>query len=300
VAWYCGSKEQQNLLSFREDTMLATTKDILVPARQHGYGVGAFNCINLEYAKVVIDCAVAKNSPIIVAVTPGAAKYSGWAGLAGAILAMAQQAPVPVALHLDHGTNLEQVAAAVAAGFSGVMIDASHLRLSENIALTRAAAALVQPQISLEGELGEIGGQEEGIESAGVLTDPETVAEFVAATGVDVLATSFGSVHQKEKQDAELDLPRLERIAASTDVPLVLHGGSGVPYQTLQAAIARGVAKVNVGTEMQKTYARVLRQTIAENPAQWDVRKLLEPSNQALAAVVSERLEVMGCVGRAS
>ena len=279
---------------------LVTSAQILTPARSNRYAVGAFNCINLEYAKAVVDTAQELRSPVIVAVTTGAAKYSGWSGFPAAIRAMAEAATVPVCLHLDHGLSLEDIHKALEAGFSSVMIDASHLPFEENIALTRSAVQAAHAAgVSLEGELGEIGGKEEEIESQGVFTDPKTVPTFVEATGVDVLAIAFGSVHQKEKQDAELDLPRLEQIAAKTALPLVLHGGSGVPYPTVQAAIQRGIAKVNVGTELQKTYARVLRETSAAHPAEWDVRKLLAPSNKALGAVIRERLEVFGSVGRA-
>ena len=278
---------------------LVTSAQILNPARAKGYAVGAFNCINLEYAKAVIDTAQEMNSPVIVAVTTGAAKYSGWSGFPAAIRAMAEAATVPVCLHLDHGLSLEDIHKALKSGFSSVMIDASHLPFDDNIALTRSAAQAAHAAgVSLEGELGEIGGKEEEIESQGVFTDPETVPAFVEATGLDVLAVAFGSVHQKEKQDAQLDLPRLEQIAAKTGLPLVLHGGSGVPYPTVQAAIARGIAKVNVGTELQKTYARTLRETLASQPTEWDVRKLLAASNKALGGVIQERLEVFGSVGK--
>lgn len=279
---------------------LVTSKEILVPARQKGYGVGAFNCVNLEYVRAVLDSAMALRSPVIVAVTPGAAKYSGWEGFPAAIRAMAQAASVPVCLHLDHGSSPEEVEKALRAGFTSVMIDASHLPLGENIALTRRVVEIAHAAgVSVEGELGEIGGQEEHVESAGVLTDPEAVPGFVEATGLDVLAASFGSVHQKAARDAVLDLERLERIARATSLPLVLHGGSGVPFPTVQQAIARGVAKINVGTELQRTFTRTLRETLSAQPAEWDVRKLLGPSVKALGQAVRERLEVFGSVDQA-
>ncbi len=279
---------------------LVTSKEILVPARQKGYGVGAFNCVNLEYVRAVLDSAMALRSPVIVAVTPGAAKYSGWEGFPAAIRAMAQAASVPVCLHLDHGSSTEEVEKALRAGFTSVMIDASHLPLGENIALTRRVVEIAHAAgVSVEGELGEIGWQEEHVESAGVLTDPEAVPGFVEATGLDVLAASFGSVHQKAARDAVLDLERLEHIARATSLPLVLHGGSGVPFPTVQQAIARGVAKINVGTELQRTFTRTLRETLSAQPAEWDVRKLLGPSVKALGQAVRERLEVFGSVDQA-
>lgn len=279
---------------------LVTSKEILVPARAGGYGVGAFNCVNLEYVRAVLDTAVALHSPVIVAVTPGAAKYSGWTGFPAAIRAVAEAAPVPVCLHLDHGTTLEEVEKALRSGFSSVMIDASHLALAENIELTRRVAKMAHAAgVGVEGELGQIGGQEEGVESAGVLTDPEAVPGFVEESGVDVLATSFGSVHQKATQDAVLDLERLRRIAAATPVPLVLHGGSGVPFPAVRQAISLGIAKINVGTELQRTFTRTLRETLAAHPAEWDARKLLGPSVKALGEAVRERLATFGSVGKA-
>lgn len=153
---------------------------------------------------------------------------------------MAEAARVPVVLHLDHGQSLEDIRRALEAGFSSVMIDGSHLPLEENITLTRQAARMAHAVgVSLEGELGQIGGKEEEIVSEGLMTDPETVPYFVEATGLDVLAVSFGSAHQKTTRDTQLDLPRLERIAAATPLPLVLHGGSGVPADMLRAATAR-------------------------------------------------------------
>ncbi|MFZ5992842.1 MAG: class II fructose-bisphosphate aldolase [Deinococcota bacterium] len=279
---------------------LATATEVLKPARAHRYAVGAFNCINIEYVRAVVDTAEGLHSPVIVALTTGALNYAGWEALPAAVRAVAEAARVPVVLHLDHGQSLEDIRRALEAGFSSVMIDGSHLPLEENITLTRQAARMAHAVgVSLEGELGQIGGKEEEIVSEGLMTDPETVPYFVEATGLDVLAASFGSAHQKTTRDTQLDLPRLERIAAATPLPLVLHGGSGVPADMLRAATARGVAKVNVGTELQRTFARILRETLQAHPEEWDVRKLLGPSVKAVASVVQERLETLGSVGRA-
>jgi ketose-bisphosphate aldolase len=179
------------------------------------------------------------------------------------------------------------------------MIDGAALSFEDNIAITKRAVQIAHAAgASLEAELGEIGGKEEEIESGGVMTDPSRVPEFVSSTGLDVLAPAFGSVHQKEKRDASLDLARLELIAAATTAPLVLHGGSGVPKDQVQGAIARGVAKVNVGTEMQRTFTRVLRETLAANPTEWDARKFLKPASVAVAAAVKERIEMCGSSGK--
>jgi fructose-bisphosphate aldolase, class II len=278
---------------------LVSGLEILRPARQHQYAVGAFNCINLEYVRAVINVARELNSPIIVALTPGALKYSGWDALPAAVRAMADASSIPVAMHLDHGTRISEVEMAAKAGFSSIMIDGAALPYFDNVKITKAAAEIAHAAgASLEGELGEIGGQEEHIVSEGVMTDPDAVAGFVDATGLDVLATSFGSVHQKAKRDAVLDLERLEKIAAATNAPLVLHGGSGVPDDQLRAVISRGVAKVNVGTELQRTFSRILRETAIAHPDEWDARKLLGPATIALEAVVRSRLEPLGSAGR--
>ena len=278
---------------------LANGLQVLAKARREGYGVGAFNCINIEYIRAVVDTAQALSSPVIVALTPGALKYAGWEALSAAAKAVAEAASVPVVVHLDHGTTLEEVEQAARFGFSSIMIDGAALSFEDNIALTKRAAVIAHAAgASLEAELGEIGGKEEEIESAGVMTDPARVPEFVASTGLDVLAPAFGSVHQKEKRDAKLDLLRLEQIAAATGAPLVLHGGSGVPKDQVQGAIARGIAKVNVGTEMQRTFTRVLRETLAANPSEWDARKFLKPATKAVAEVVRERIEMCGSGGR--
>jgi fructose-bisphosphate aldolase, class II len=278
---------------------LVSGLEMLRPARQHKYAVGAFNCINLEYVRAVINVARELNSPIIVALTPGALKYSGWDALPAAVRAMAEASSIPVAMHLDHGTKIMEVEMAARAGFSSIMIDGAALPYDQNVEITKAAAEIAHAAgASLEGELGEIGGQEEHIVSEGVMTDPDAVAGFVDATHLDVLATSFGSVHQKATRDAVLDLERLEKIAAATSAPLVLHGGSGVPDDQLRAVIARGVAKVNVGTEMQRTFSRVLRETAIARPDEWDTRKLLGPATTALEAVIRARLEPLGSAGR--
>ena len=279
---------------------LVTATEILAPARTDGYAVGAFNCINIEFARAVVDSAQALNSPVIVALTTGALKYAGWQALPAAVRAMADAASVPVVMHLDHGLNLPDIERALRAGFSSVMIDASEHSFEDNIRLSRAAAEMAHAAgASLEAELGQIGGKEEEIEAAGAMTDPTTVPEFVASTGLDVLAAAFGSVHQKAVRDAKLDLTRLEQISARTSVPIVLHGGSGVPFESVQAAIKRGVAKVNVGTELQRRFSRTLRETLNAQPDEWDARKLIAPSIRALEAIVRERIEVFGSASKA-
>jgi fructose-bisphosphate aldolase, class II len=278
---------------------LVTANDVLIPARAAGYAVGAFNCINLEFVGACIAAAELENSPVMIATTTGALKYASWVGFPAAIRAMAQASSVPVVLHLDHGLKLEEVERALKAGFSSIMIDASHLSFEENVALTKQAADLAhQYNVSLEAEIGQIGGKEDDIVADEALTDPGMVAEFVRLTGLDILAPAFGSAHQKTRGEISLDLPRLEKIAAATALPLVLHGGSGVPFEAMRQVIARGVAKVNLGTELQKTFSSKLRETLQVEPSEWDGRKLFKPSIETLTGVVRDRMKTIGSSGK--
>ena len=278
---------------------LVTANDVLIPARANGYAVGAFNCINLEFVQACIQAAEAENSPVMIATTTGALKYASWVGFPAAIRAMAEASAVPVVLHLDHGQTLEEIERALKAGFSSIMIDASHLPYGENIALTKKAAELTHAYgMSLEAEIGQIGGKEDDIVADEALTDPSVVEDFVRSTGLDILAPAFGSAHQKTRGDISLDLPRLEKIAAATPLPLVLHGGSGVPFEAMQNVIARGVGKVNLGTELQKTFSAKLRETFLANPSEWDGRKLFKPSIETLTNVVRDRMKTIGSSGK--
>lgn len=270
---------------------LVTTQELLPRALAGGYAVGAFNCVNIEFARAVVDAAQELGQPVIVAVTAGAATYAGWDALPAAVLGMARAAAVPVCLHLDHGRTLAEVERALQAGFTSVMIDASALPLEENIRLTRAAAELAHAAgVGLEGELGRIGGKEDGHEAQGRLTEPADVGRFVEESGVDALAAAFGNVHQMAAREAVLDLGLVERVSTLARRPLVLHGGSGVPFAALRGVIARGVAKVNIGTELQRCFTRTLRETLAARPDEADARKLLRPSTLAVQALVRERI----------
>jgi fructose-bisphosphate aldolase class II len=278
---------------------LVTANDVLIPARAGGYAVGAFNCINLEFVNACIAAAELENSPVMIATTTGALKYASWTGFPAAIRAMAEASAVPVVLHLDHGQTLEEIERALKAGFSSIMIDASHMSFEENVALTKKAAEMTHGYgVSLEAEIGQIGGKEDDIVAEEALTDPGMVAEFVALTGLDILAPAFGSAHQKNRGEISLDLPRLEKIATATPLPLVLHGGSGVPFEAMRQVIARGVGKVNLGTELQKTFSSKLRETLLENPSEWDGRKLFKPSIDTLTNLVRDRMKTIGSSGK--
>ncbi|PNY79703.1 class II fructose-bisphosphate aldolase [Deinococcus koreensis] len=278
---------------------LVTSLDILPQAHAGGYAVGAFNCVNIEFARAVVGAAEELGQPVIVALTAGAANYAGWDALPAAVLGMAREARVPVCLHLDHGTSLAEVERALQAGFSSVMIDASALPLEENIRLTRAAAELAHAAgVGLEGELGRIGGKEDGIEAQSRLTDPQDVGRFVEESGVDFLAAAFGSVHQMAAREAVLDLGLVAQVDALAGRPLVLHGGSGVPFETVRGVIERGVAKVNIGTELQRCFCAALRQTLASRPDESDARKLLRPSIAAVQALVRERIALFSGAAR--
>jgi fructose-bisphosphate aldolase, class II len=279
-----GQNQYKSRITQEEKKMpLVTANDVLIPARASGYAVGAFNCINLEFVQACIAAAELENSPVMIATTTGALKYASWVGFPAAIRAMAQASSVPVVLHLDHGLKLEEVERALKAGFSSIMIDASHLSFEENVKLTKQAADLAhQYNVSLEAEIGQIGGKEDDIVADEALTDPGVVAEFVRLTGLDILAPAFGSAHQKTRGE----------------ISLVLHGGSGVPFEAMRQVIARGVAKVNLGTELQKTFSSKLRETIQADSSEWDGRKLFKPSIETLTNVMRDRMKTIGSSGK--
>jgi len=283
---------------------LVTAAEILGRAEAGGWAVGAFNCNNMEIVQAIIRAAEAENAPVIIQASQGAIKYAGLEYIA----ALARQAvagtAVPVALHLDHGTSFEQVVRCIRAGFSSVMIDGSHLPLEENIALTRRVVEVAHAVgVSVEAELGRIGGTEDDIsvsEREALLTDPEEAREFVAATGVDALAVAVGTAHGRYKGVPRLDFERLSRIKALVDVPLVLHGSSGVPAEAVREAVRRGVRKINIDTDIRQAFTDAARRVLEADPDEIDPRRVLGPAREAATAVIREKIRLFGSAGRAA
>jgi fructose-bisphosphate aldolase class II len=304
--------------------MLVTNKDLLYPARQKAYAVGAFNINNLESLLAVAEAAVEEKSPVIVAVTPSAIKYAGLAYLAKIAKTAAETAPVPMSLHLDHGENFETAAKCIEAGFTSVMIDGSFLKFEENAALTKRVVDFAHPKgVTVEAELGRLAGVEESTveEKEAVLTDPNAAKEFVEKTGVDALAVAIGTSHgaYKFKAEPKLDFERLKFIKEKVDVPLVLHGASsvpqwiiekavkygaeltgakGIPEEHIKKAISLGIAKINIDTDLRLAFTATIREFLAKSPKEFDPRKILGPAKEAMKELVKGKMRLFGSSGK--
>ena len=273
---------------------LVPTAEIVSAARAAERGVGAFNVIGIEHAEGIVAGAEAAGSPVILQVSENCVAYHGALQPIGqAVLTIAAGAAVPVAVHLDHATDSVLVEAAVRLGFGSVMYDASRLPYAANVAATaRIAAWCHERDVWLEAELGEVGGKD-GVHAAGARTQPGEAASFVAATGADALAVAVGSSHAMLSRDAVLDLELVTRIRAAVSVPLVLHGSSGVPDDTLSAAVQAGLTKINIATQLNKVFSAAVRHRLAEDAAMTDPRRYLSTGRDAIAAEVSRLLGVL-------
>ena len=287
--------------------MLVNARDMLIKARKEGYAVGQFNINNLEWTKAVLLTAQECNSPVILGVSEGAGKYmTGFKTVAAMVKAMVEELniTVPVALHLDHGTY-EGAQKCIEAGFTSVMFDGSHYGIEENIAKTKEIVAMAHAKgISVEAEVGSIGGEEDGVTGKGEVADAQECA-MIAGLGIDFLAAGIGNIHGKYPANWQgLDFEALEKIMNATDgMPLVLHGGTGIPAEMIQKSTALGVAKINVNTECQLSFAEATRKYIEAGKDQqgkgYDPRKLLAPGFEGIKATVKEKMELFGSVGKA-
>ena len=287
--------------------MLVSARDMLIKARDGHYAVGQFNINNLEWTKAILLTAQEMNSPVILGVSEGAGKYmTGFKTVAAMVKAMDEclGITVPVALHLDHGTY-EGAKACVEAGFTSIMFDGSHYPIDENVAKTTELVKLAHDNgISIEAEVGAIGGEEDGVIGAGEVADPAECAK-IAGLGVDFLAAGIGNIHGKYPANWKgLDFEALDAIHKATgNIPLVLHGGSGIPTEMVKKAISLGVSKVNVNTECQLTFAAATRKYIEAGKdlegKGFDPRKLLAPGVEAIKATVKEKIELFGSANKA-
>ncbi len=273
-------------------------RDIIGPAWVAGRGVGAFNVIGIEHAEAIVAGAEAAGAPVVLAVSENCVRYHGGPGPLGSACAyLARTAAVPVALHLDHATGEDLVHVAAGLQFGSVMYDASALPYQQNVAATaRIARWCHERGIWVESELGEIGGKD-GVHSPLARTDPGDAAGYVAATGVDALAVAVGSSHAMLTRDAVLDNELITRIHRAAGVPLVLHGSSGVPDHGLAAAVAAGMTKINVATQLNKVFTAALRAVLAAEPALVDPRRYGRAGREAVAAEVTRLLGVIGAAG---
>lgn len=269
-------------------------KKILDNAWAAASGAGAFNLIGIEHAEAIIAGAEAADAAVILQVSENCVAYHGaLEPIARAVLAAAEAATVPVAVHLDHATRRDLVEEAVQLGFGSVMYDASTLPYAENVAATAAVAAWCHDRgVAVEAELGEIGGKD-GVHSPAARTQPAEAAEFAAATGVDALAVAVGSSHAMLTRDAVLDLELIARLRGAVPVPLVLHGSSGVADDTLRAAVTAGLTKVNIATQLNKVFTAAVRDSLAADAKLTDPRRYLAAGRDAVAAEVARLLRVL-------
>ncbi len=287
--------------------MLVTAKEMLTKAKAGKYAVGQFNINNLEWTKAILQTAQELNSPVILGVSEGAGKYmTGYKTVVGMVNGMLEELniTVPVALHLDHG-SYEGCLKCVEAGFSSIMFDGSHYPIEENVAKTTELIKICEEHhMSLEAEVGAIGGEEDGVIGKGECADPDECKK-IADLGVTMLAAGIGNIHGKYPENWEgLSFETLEAISEKTgDMPLVLHGGTGIPADQIKKAISLGVAKINVNTECQLVFAEATRKYIEEGKdlqgKGFDPRKLLLPGTEAIKAIVKEKMELFGSVGKA-
>ena len=287
--------------------MLVTAKEMLDKAKAGHYAVGHFNINNLEWTKSILAVAQELNSPVILGVSEGAGKYmTGYKTVAAMVKAMIEEMgiTVPVALHLDHG-SYEGCKKCIEAGFSSIMFDGSHLPIEENIEKTKELVKLAHENgMSIEAEVGSIGGEEDGVIGMGECADPQECKKIVDL-GIDFLAAGIGNIHGKYPANWQgLNFEVLEAIKEKTDgIPLVLHGGTGIPADMIKKAISLGVAKINVNTECQLVFAEATRKYIEAGKdlegKGFDPRKLLAPGFNAIVDMVKEKMELFGSVGKA-
>lgn len=273
----------------------------------------------------VAEAATEEKSPAIVALTPSAIKYGGLAYLSKIVKTASEAAPVPMSLHLDHGEDFDTAQKCIDAGFTSVMIDGSHLKFEDNIALTKRVVDIAHPKgVSVEAELGRLAGVEESTieEKDAILTDPNVAAEFVEKTEVDALAVAIGTSHgaYKFKTEPKLDFGRLELIKEKVDIPLVLHGASsvpswiiekaakygaqlggakGIPEDHIKKAITMGIAKINIDTDLRLAFTATVREVLAKSPKEFDPRKILGPAKEAMKEVVKAKMRLFGSSGKA-
>jgi fructose-bisphosphate aldolase class II len=305
--------------------VLVTNKDLMVPARKNGYAIPALNVQNLESIKAVVEAATEENSPAIMQITPSVIKYAGLNYITALAKTAAQNATVPLAIHLDHGDSYDTAIKCINAGFSSVMFDGSFLTFEENIKITKQVVDYAHPKgVSVEAELGKIAGIEERSveEKDAILTDPQNAQEFVEKTGIDTLAVAIGTSHgaYKFKSQAKLDQERLKIISQKISIPLVLHGASSVPAwitekatkygatlagakgvseDQLQQAIKQGVAKVNIDTDLRLAFTATVREVLVNNPKEFDPRKILGPAKDAMKEVAKGKMRLFGSSGKA-
>ncbi|MBJ6360671.1 class II fructose-1,6-bisphosphate aldolase [Paenibacillus sp. GCM10012307] len=282
---------------------LVSMNEFLPKAKANKFAVGQFNMNNLEFAQAIVDAAIEENAPIIYGVSEGALKYMGIEYTVAIAEAAAKKSGLPIALHLDHGSSFEVAMKCIRAGFSSVMFDGSHYSLEDNIRLTKEVVKAARAMgVSVEGELGTIGGVEDDIsvdEEHASLAKPEEAIRFYEETGVDCLAIAVGTAHGMYKGEPKIHYDIIQKVVDAIPVPVVLHGGSGVPDEAIRLSIQAGVGKINVNTENQVACTNAIREALAGNASVYDPRKYLTPARDAMKAVVQEKIRLFGSSNQA-
>lgn len=306
--------------------MLVTNKELQHAAKKGKYAVGAFNTSNIEITQAIIEAHEEMNAPVIVATSTSAIEYCGIDVLAGVVRQLAMNAKIPVSLHLDHGTDFDLIVGCIRNGWTSIMIDGSHEPLEGNIAVTKKIVGICHAVgVSVEAELGRLGGIEDNIavdEKDARLTDPDEAVRFVEESGCDTLAIAIGTSHgaYKFKGDAKLAFDRLKVLAEKIDIPLVLHGASsvipeiiakankyganlgaakGVPVEDIKKAIAMGITKVNIDTDLRLAFTAGVREILTNKPELFDPRKIVGAGRKAIKEVVKNKIDVLGCANKA-
>lgn len=277
--------------------MLCDAKTILERARCSHFAVGAFNVENMEMAIAVISAAEELNAPVILQTTPSTLKYAPPKIFSSIVTSLAESCKTAVALHLDHGNSVELCTEAADAGYRSVMIDASHLPFDENIKMVRLVREKIGTAIQLEAELGAVGGKEDCIEAENCYTSPQEVPDFIRQTGIDSLAVAIGTAHGFYKGVPKLDFDRLSAISDFSDVPLVLHGASGLPDYQVSRAVELGISKINFATELRVAYTRGVRDCLKEQ-AVYDPKSYGREGINAVRELVKEKIRICGAEGK--
>ncbi len=279
---------------------LTTTVSMLRKAQEQGFAVGAFNVENMEMAQAIISAAEELRAPVILQTTPSTVRYAGTGMYAAMVAALAQEATVPVAMHLDHGDSFALCAQALRSGYTSVMIDGSKLPLEENIALTyKVSEMCAAVGIPVEGEIGRVGGKEDDLESDGGYTIPEEAVRFEKESGLFSMAVGVGTAHGFYKEKPQLNKELITTLRGMLQAPMVLHGASGLSDEDVKDCIRRGICKVNFATELRAAYTEGVKAVLAENPKTFDPKAYGKEARQRVKALVMERMLVCGCDGKA-
>jgi len=277
---------------------IVTGKELLTDARARRYAVPAFNTNNLEYMQAILEAAGELSSPVIVSAAKSEIDYMNGPTFVAMVRTLSARFSIPVAIHLDHGPSYDEAVRCINYGFSSVMYDGSRFPLEENIAVTRKVVEAAHAcGISVEGEIGVIGqaaDSHEGSKADAMLASPVDCEKFVKETGVDFFAAAIGNAHGLYVGKPKLDFDRLKDIAGRTRVPLVLHGGTGIPVEDIRKAISISVAKINFSTIMRQGYIETMRKTLADNPGELDLMKLLTPSKLAMKDIAKQHIQMCG------